>query len=120
MTYNLFIDDERDLQDVTWMPRQTQKKYHAETWVIARNMDSVQSIVARRGIPKFISFDHDLGEQEPTGYDIAKWFVDLDMVGNQAFLMPEDFSFAVHSQNPVGKKNIESYLNNYINFKKGN
>lgn len=31
---------------------------------------------------------------------------------------PADFAFFVHSQNPVGKANIEGLLNNYLEFKK--
>ena len=64
-----------------------------------------------------ISLDHDLGE-EKTGYDIAKWIVEQDILGNIS--IPEDFQFHVHSANPVGKINIEKYLTNYINFKNKN
>ena len=120
MGYNLFIDDEREIKDVTWMHWKVQEKYRQGVWVIARNMDFVQAVVASRGMPDFISFDHDLGDDEPTGYDNAKWFVELDMANHVSFRFDENFSFVVHSQNPIGKQNIESYLNNYLNFKKGN
>lgn len=120
MGYNLFIDDEREIKDVTWMPWQVQEKYRSGVWAIARNADAVQAIVASRGMPDFISFDHDLGEDEETGYDIAKWFVELDMSEQTDFAFPTNFSFIVHSKNPVGKKNIESYLHNYLNFKSKN
>lgn len=78
--------------------------------------------VKRYGIPHFISFDHDLGEDEngnllPTGYDFAKWLVETDM-DNMYGGFPENFSFNVHSANPVGKENIESYLNNYLKYKR--
>lgn len=39
----------------------------------------------------------------------------MDM--NNILMFPENFSFYVHSANPVGKKNIEAYLNNYFEFK---
>ena len=65
------------------------------------------------GMQGYISFDHDLGENERTGYDIAKLLVDLDMNGEREFALPAEFEFYVHSQNPIGKANIEAYLNNY-------
>lgn len=97
MTYKLFIDDER-------YPI-------GDDWVIARSHDEVMDIILDRGMPIFVSFDHDLGENKLTGYDIAKTMVEYAMDGN-AF--PKDFAFYVHSQNPVGKANIEAYLNNYM------
>ncbi len=53
-----------------------------------------------------ISLDHDLGE-ERTGYDVAKF------IENRAFrdLLPP-IEWAVHSQNPVGKKNITVAMSN--------
>jgi len=102
MTYKLFIDDERSPID--------------NQWVIARTMQDVISAVALYGMPQHISFDHDLGEDQPDGYQIAKFLVDLDVLSdNNKF--PEDFSFYVHSQNPIGKRNIECYLNKYLEVK---
>ena len=60
-----------------------------------------------KGLPDFISFDHDLGE-EFSGYDCAKYLVDY-CLDHQLPL----HDFAVHSQNPVGKENIERLLNNF-------
>lgn len=59
------------------------------------------------GLPDFISFDHDLGLEE-SGFDCAKWLVDYCLDYNKK--LPD---FKVHSQNPVGKQNIESLLNNF-------
>ena len=72
------------------------------------------------GIPSYISFDHDLGVDEngnvqASGYEIAKWLVEMDMTGK--YTMPDDFEFNVHSANPIGKENIEAYLNNYLEFR---
>lgn len=102
--YSLFLDDER------WPPQKNQKG----EWVICRTLDDVKSVIAERGFPNFISFDHDLGDDQPTGMDVTKWLVDYDM-DNDA--IPEDFEFYVHSQNPIGKRNIESYLNGYLRIK---
>lgn len=106
MTWNLFIDDERYPVDEPGM-----------FWEIARNLDDVCYLIATKGFPQYISFDHDLGENEKTGYDIVKLLVEGLMDGQ--YEMPENFDYFVHSQNPVGKANIESYLNNYIKHVKG-
>ena len=63
--------------------------------------------ISQNGVPDFISFDHDLGE-EKTGYDCAKWLVGFCMDNN--LQLPE---FYVHSQNPVGKGNIQILLDNF-------
>ncbi|ADO72997.1 cyclic-phosphate processing receiver domain-containing protein [Stigmatella aurantiaca] len=59
-----------------------------------------------------ISFDHDLGENQGTGYDLAHWLVDQDHDG--AIRMLRDFAFNVHSANPVGTANISALLNSYL------
>uniref|UniRef100_A0AAU8HY45 Cyclic-phosphate processing Receiver domain-containing protein n=1 Tax=Rhizobium phage LG08 TaxID=3129229 RepID=A0AAU8HY45_9CAUD len=64
----------------------------------------------------YISFDHDLGIGK-NGYDAAKILVETDMSCDGKYLS-EDFDFYVHSQNPIGKKNIETFMNGYLNFKK--
>lgn len=103
MSWNLFIDDERFPPD------------DGRDWVIARNEFQVYiEIALHEECPVYISFDHDLGEDVSTGYDIAKELVERDMSEHSWFKFPENFSFYVHSQNPIGKKNIESYLNNYL------
>ena len=73
-------------------------------------MYSYEEFVAylqRYGLPDFISFDHDLGEGL-SGYDCAKYLVDYCL--DHQLALP---AFAVHSQNPVGKENIERLLRNF-------
>lgn len=118
MTWNLFIDDERELSDVTWAPWQIREKYRNEEWEIARNHNEVIALIEKRGMPSYVSFDHDLGDfKNGDGYKIAKYLVDLDLYTDYNF--PENFDFYVHSKNPVGKSNIEGYLNNYLENAKG-
>ncbi len=45
-----------------------------------------------------------------------KWLIDYMLDNSLDF--PEGFNYSVHSQNPVGKKNIESLVDNFIKFKK--
>ena len=63
--------------------------------------------ITQNGLPDFISFDHDLGEDE-SGYDCAKYLVEYCIEHN--LQLPK---FSVHSQNPVDKENIERLLNNF-------
>ena len=86
-----------------------------------------------KGLPKMISFDHDLADghyhknmldgqlnydsedfnsddYNKTGYHCAKWLIE--------YCIDTDLElpiFYVHSMNPVGKENIESLLNNFKN-----
>ena len=118
MTWNLFIDDERNPHNVFWADSKILSRYHEEDWVICRNHYEVFDRVFELGMPSYISFDHDLGEDNWTGYDIVKELVDIDMnTIDTNYMFPKDFDFFVHSQNPIGKKNIESYLNRYLSVR---
>lgn len=64
--------------------------------------------IKTKGLPDFISFDHDLGEGK-TGYDCAKFLVEFCM--DCDLKLPE---FIVHSQNPIGKENIEKLFFNFL------
>lgn len=106
--WKLYIDDLRIPPD--------------DSFVIARTMEEAQKCIKQFGMPIFISFDHDLGMDEtenllPTGYDFAKWLVEMDLDGT--LTIPSDFTFQVHSQNPVGAKNIQTYLDSYMAQKRG-
>jgi len=77
--------------------------------------------ILENGIPYYVSFDHDLADikyekgkmsweyREKTGYDSAKWLCYHCLDNNIKF--PE---WQVHSANNTGKKNIESFIKNYI------
>jgi hypothetical protein len=104
--YSLFIDDER------YPPRND-----GRLWVTARDFEDVMMSLRIHGMPGHISFDHDLGAETKTGYDIVKFIVELDMEPESGFHLPDEFTYYVHSQNPVGKMNIEKYLENYLTFK---
>jgi hypothetical protein len=92
MTYKLFIDDER------YPPND------GGTWVISRTSQEAIAAVLSLGMPAFISFDHDLGGED-TSMVFVNWLIDY-MLDNHK----DQFDFYVHSQNPVGKVNIEKRL----------
>lgn len=54
-----------------------------------------------------ISLDHDLGDYQKTGYDVAKWIEEQAHAG-----LLEKIRCKVHSMNPVGKENIKAALRN--------
>jgi hypothetical protein len=96
--YKLFIDDEREPP--------------TGSWITARSFADVKRIICALGWPTFVSFDHDLGEGQPSGKHIANWLVDCDLAHR---VLPADFGFTVHSQNPVGAANIALLLTPYFN-----
>lgn len=99
MTYRLFIDDER------FPPG------NLTEWIIARSLTDVKRVISALGWPAFISFDHDLGENEPSGKEIANWIVTCDQ---DSHVLAADFDFTVHSMNGPGAQNIEHYLRQYL------
>lgn len=108
-SWNLFLDDIRNPIAGSLPPEQF--------FVIARSSQAAKSMVEEMGVPSFISFDHDLGGTD-TAMEFTKWLIERDM-NNFGNSIPENFSFVVHSANPVGKVNIQSLLNNYLQYKKG-
>uniref|UniRef100_UPI0039A625AE cyclic-phosphate processing receiver domain-containing protein n=1 Tax=Ornithobacterium rhinotracheale TaxID=28251 RepID=UPI0039A625AE len=101
--YQLFLDDIREVPAVY-------PSLSNDDFIIVRNFYDFKQIIIERGLPSFISFDNDLGLNPdgtlaPDGYTATKWLIyesGLEKIN-------------VHS-NPVAKKQIESLLNNYIQF----
>lgn len=109
MSYTLFLDDVRFPDDV----RQDLGLY--KDLIICRSYHDAKWCVMHKGIPSHIAFDHDLGEipgSNHHGYGFAKWLCDYIMVNN--IDLPDDFSYSVHSANPVGAENIRCYMNNFL------
>ena len=105
MSYKLFLDDIR-------FPA-------TSDWTIARNMDDAVWYIENKGMPHFISFDHDLaadhyiiGDGEKTGYTFAKWLTNHVIERN--ITIPADFDFYVHSMNPVGAANIRNHMTHWL------
>ena len=125
----LFLDDVRIPKDaIGLVPDKYNQFYFSNDWEIVTNYDDFVEYIELNGIPKFVSFDHDLGDtamdeyfrnvatngtldydniEEKTGLDCAKFLVEYCADENQ--LLPE---YLVHSANPVGKRNIEGFLEN--------
>lgn len=112
--HHLFLDDERNISDVTWL---VLPDCAPEEWMVVRNYDQFVQHITAHGLPAFVSFDHDLGQdpanphEEKTGHDCAKWLVNYCLDNNLA--CPD---FVVHSKNPEGAKNIAGLLNGFQRF----
>lgn len=93
MGYKLFIDDERTPT--------------TDGWAIVRSSNEAIAYVQKNGWPEFISFDHDLGGDDTTMVFLRKL---VDQVWNGDNLPPD---YVVHSANPVGAKNIVSFMESW-------
>lgn len=112
----LFLDDERTLDQVTWI------QYPSGITTLTTVRDYFDFRVAVKQLPSLknilFSFDHDLqcfeDDKEYTGLDCAKFLIEYIM--DNPHLDPNDLNYIVHSKNPCGKLNIESYINTFINM----
>ena len=75
-------------------------------FIVVRSYQEFVSHIESEGVPYFISFDHDLGQDQPSGLDCVKYLVDRGLplpVGG----------WVVHSANPPGAANIAGLLKSY-------
>ena len=112
--YRLFVDDERDPAFLEFLIRQGSRDITPDgPWVIARTQQEAEQIIAVRGLPEMISFDHDYGPPEAgNGHDLAEWLVEQALDGS---LDLRALKYQVHSRNPVGQVNIRGVLDSYLN-----
>lgn len=118
----LYLDDVRT-------PTENLPNYHP--WNVVRNYNEFEKWIIENGIPDLISFDHDLAKEhmddyfsqfgkegfqipdyesykEKTGLDCAKFLVEYCQKMNVPLKQ-----CVVHSHNPVGAKNIQSFINGF-------
>lgn len=128
----LYLDDMRT-------PKKTIPGYYP--WIIVRSYAEFTNYILRNPMPDLISFDHDLGTehytdyqkqfmrmgwqspdynsyQEKTGFDCAKFLCShyQDMIMHLKEEEKHSVIFpkcSVHSSNPVGALNIQSYINGF-------
>lgn len=96
----LFIDDERNPP--------------SRKWEVARSLEAVVWYLDNIGTPLYISFDHDLGDSVPTGYDIAHLLIERSLDGKIDLTKVKQIN--VHSANPVGAQNIHGLFASYFRF----
>ena len=119
----LWLDDIRDPAHSSRFIDQKMRDLDVEiVWV--KNYQEFKSWIEANKLPEFISFDHDLADihydevedwedyykledREMTGYDAALFLVEY--CDKNYLRLP---NYWVHSQNPIGKLNINHYLEN--------
>ena len=109
----LFLDDERNPEDVSWInyPENIE-------WIVVRtkiDFDLTINQLFSERLDFIVSFDHDIQDflegTELTGYDCVKSLVDHCVYTDTKF--PEAF---FHTQNPIGRNNMEGYYKAGLNF----
>lgn len=126
MGWKLFLDDDADtvrrpadtVENRQWRANRMlaaaiPETSHLGDWVIARSCEEAFAEIDKRGLPSFVSFDHDLCDVRE-GFDgktVAEFIVKRDMVDGS---LPADFAYEVHSWNGRGAIRISSYLDSYL------
>lgn len=79
------------------------------SWLVVRSVEDFKERVLSASIPiTALSFDHDLGDKVPDGYDATKWFVELAMDNEE---IAQNLKIVIaHSDNPPGRENIAAYF----------
>ena len=113
----IFLDDERYPEDVTWVKYPTYDWGWVCCWGDAFMAEFYNQLKDKHLSELILSFDHDLqdfddGGSETTGFDVLKEVVEhlLNIKACKDDLPTVYF----HTMNPVGKKNMESYWNNFV------
>lgn len=107
----LFLDDERNPQDVTWVDYP-----QGIEWRVVRTFDAFVAALEENGVAfELISFDHDLQDfdasgVERTGYTCMKWLSERSLDTET----PPPALFHVHSMNGPGGGNIRSLYSNLL------
>lgn len=92
--YRLFLDDIRNPPD--------------EDWIICRSTHEALDTIRDKGIPDFMSLDHDLGGDDTTMVFLKRL---VDEIWDGQSIPPK---YQVHSANPIGTQNIISYMESWV------
>lgn len=90
--YKMFLDDERNPPD--------------NDYVVCRSTDEAINYIKKNGWPYHFSFDHDLGGDDT----VVEFLKRLYNIWDEKTSIP---SYFVHSANPIGKKNIISFMESW-------
>ena len=90
--YKMFIDDERNPPE--------------KDYIVCRSTEEAISYIKKNGWPYHFSFDHDLGGNDT----VMEFLKKLYNIWNEGITIP---SYYVHSANPIGKKNIVSFMESW-------
>ena len=85
-------------------------------WVVIRSSQEAIDYVKKYGMSEMASLDHDLGGEDTTMF-FLKWLIEYD-IENNGKIIPENFTYNIHSANPTGRDNMRGLLDSYLKFKK--
>ena len=112
---NIFIDDERLPEDVTW------ENLPKVDWKIIRTYREFCNTLQEFNPPENISFDNDLADfsndgkmEEKTGYDCVKFLIDYCEFHD--FQLPKGIFY--HTKNPIGRGNMKSAIESYRQYRR--
>ena len=97
MTWKLYLDDVRDPE----IPGYT---------VIRSSIMAIIKTVKRRELPEFMSLDHDLSGDDTTMKFLKELHAIWENMGSDPTKIPR---YIVHSANPIGAKNIISFMESW-------
>jgi hypothetical protein len=143
VSYALFLDDQRNPKDAWIYPRRGDNNILIDNnsleqtsgipngiWEIVRNYDEFVAKIEESGVPRIVSFDHDLDEsavrhymnearitgfidyfkiKEKTGLHCASYLIDRCLKTNTQF--PHYF---IHSANTIGTENIKNEIEEFL------
>lgn len=96
--WKLFIDDERNPVD--------------KSFIVARtSQEAIEYIQLFNTLPIEICFDHDLGGDD-TSMKFIHWMTGQILDGK--YKLRKDFKYSIHSQNPVGVRNIDFFMKGFL------
>lgn len=134
----LWVDDIRNPhRDIKWLIKFAPKFEGEVIWI--KNYNDFVKWIENNGFPDKICFDHDLGfkidalpfgvkhlahlfyrmigmqpKNSKSGYDCCKWIVDYCLDNNIIL----DTRFVYQTDNPVGKENMVTLIDNFKRFQK--
>lgn len=86
----------------------------SDGWLVARTFEEFKKLILEHGVPRAISFDYDLGDDDcgnplPNGKDCANWLIEADYNGDVT--IPVGFVYKVHDTNSPNKlEHLRSYM----------
>lgn len=101
MDYKLFIDDLRFPVEPDWF--------------VARSSSEAIEAIKIYGMPSHIAFDHDLGGEDTTRIFCKELEV---MLCRRDVYFPKEFSYSIHSANPIGVNWISEYMSDLLDHYK--
>ena len=119
---NLFLDDERQPKDAVYWEHNDERCWVTECpllqWDVVKSYDEFVTKITKDGLPKVISFDHDLDTEHyiegyaglppaykkyktPTGYQCLMWLMDYCRKQNKPLPKCYCHSFNTHGRNYI-------------------